>query len=227
MKLPRPIHRWNVTPSQAIAIQRRLADRVIVEKPRHPIRFVAGLDAAFPSGGETCLAAVVLWDIKQKEVVEEYTASAPLRMPYIPGLLSFREAPALLAVLRKLKHDIDVLMCDGQGMAHQRRLGIACHMGIVTGLPSIGCAKSILVGKHKPLGTRRGSRAVLIDKGERVGTVLRTRDGVKPVYVSIGHRMDLQTAERIVLQCGMGYRLPEPTRRADHVVSLARVQDTD
>lgn len=218
MKLPRQIHRWNVTPSEAIAIQRRLLSRIVDRKPPGSMRFVAGVDAAFPRDGSRCVAAVVLWDSRKKQIVEKHTGEAELLLPYIPGLLSFREAPALLAALRKLERVPDVVMCDGQGVAHPRRLGIAAHMGLLTDLPSIGCAKSILVGDHARLAKKRGSRVPLVHKGERVGTVLRTRHGVKPVYVSIGHKMDLRTAEQIVLRCGAGFRLPEPTRLADQLV---------
>ncbi len=221
MKLPKPLHRWNVTPGQAIAIQRRLAARIRSVKPRHALRYVAGLDAAFTRDGRFCVAALVLWDAEEKRVVEEHVARRPLKFPYIPGLLSFREAPALLATLYKVWPPLDVLMCDGQGLAHPRRFGIACHVGLLAGIPSIGCAKSILVGEHGPLGSRRGSTTPLIDRGERVGTVLRTRDGVKPVYVSIGHGIDLPTAEELVLKCAVGFRLPEPARLADQAVGLA------
>ncbi|OQA24604.1 MAG: Endonuclease V [Verrucomicrobia bacterium ADurb.Bin345] len=218
VKLARQIHSWSASPAEAVKIQQRLASRIVRRAPRKALRFVAGLDAAFPPGGKRCVAAVVVWDKEERKVVERAVAFAPLRFPYIPGLLSFREAPALLAALRKLAVTPDVLMCDGQGLAHPRRLGIACHVGLLAGLPSIGCAKSLLLGEHAVPGVRRGSRVPLIDRGERVGTVLRTRAGVKPVYISVGHLMDLDTAERIVLACGAGYRLPEPTRLADQAV---------
>jgi deoxyribonuclease V len=221
MKLPRSLHRWNVTPAEAIAIQRRLACRVEFLVPRKPLRYVAGLDAAFTSDETSCVAAVVLWDSVEKRVVEQHVAQAPLRFPYVPGLLSFREAPALLAALRKLRQKPDVLMCDGQGIAHPRRFGIAAHIGLLTEIPSIGCAKSILIGEHGPLGRSRGSRTALVDREERIGTVLRTRDGVNPVYVSVGHRLTLPAAEKIVMDCSIGYRLPEPTRLADHAVGVA------
>lgn len=221
MKRPRPIHSWDVTPARAIAIQKDLASRVSDVPPERSPRLIGGLDAAFTPDGKRCVAAAVIWDMAERRVVEERTASAPLRFPYVPGLLSFREAPALLAVLEKVNLVPDALMCDGQGLAHPRRFGIASHMGLLTGLPSIGCAKSVLVGEFRMPGAKRGCGTPLMHKGERVGTVLRTRDGVKPVFVSIGHRMDLRTAERIVLACGGGFRLPEPTRLADHAVTIA------
>jgi deoxyribonuclease V len=221
MNLPKPLHRWDVTPAQAVAIQRRLAARIVSVKPRSAFRYVAGLDAAFTSDGRWCVAAVVVWDADERRAVERQLAKRRLAFPYVPGLLSFREAPALLATLSKVWHTPDVLICDGQGFAHPRRFGIACHVGLLAGIPSLGCAKSILVGEHGPLGSRRGLAVPLMDRGERVGTVLRTRDGVKPVYVSIGHRIDLTTAEELVLKCAAGFRLPEPTRLADHIVGLA------
>lgn len=220
MKLPRSPHAWRLKPSEAIAVQRRLAVRVRCVRPAGELRLAAGLDAAFP-GGTRCAAAVVLWDVRSRCVVEQHVISRPLTFPYIPGLLSFREAPALLAALKKLSTTPDVLVCDGQGLAHPRRFGIACHVGILAGIPAIGCAKSILVGTHGPLGRRRGSRAALVDRGERVGTVLRTRDGVNPVYVSVGHKITLPEAEALLLRCGAGFRIPEPTRLADHLVGMA------
>lgn len=221
MKLPEPLHRWDVTPARAMAIQKELAILVRRSPPRAPPRFVAGLDAAFTPDGKRCVAAAVIWDMAERRVVEVQTTSAPLRFPYVPGLLSFREAPALLAALERVERAPDVLMCDGQGVAHPRRFGIASHMGLLTGLPSIGCAKSVLVGEFRMPGAKRGCETPLTHKGERVGTVLRTRDGVKPVFVSIGHRMDLRGAVRIVSACGGGFRLPEPTRLADHAVTIA------
>ncbi len=221
MNLPRQCHAWDVTPQEAVEIQRQLASRVVRRFPRRKARLVAGLDAAFPGDGGQCMAAVVVWDRVERRVVEQVVAFAPLCFPYIPGLLSFREAPALLAALRKIECAPDVLIFDGHGFAHPRRMGIACHAGLLAGLPSIGCAKSLLVGKHAMPAHRRGSRTALMVRGERVGTVLRTRNGVKPVYVSIGHLVDLKTAEKMVLACGAGYRLPEPVRLADQLVGRA------
>jgi len=220
MKLPRATHRWDVTPSRAAQIQRELAARVVLRPLPGNLRHVAGLDAAFSADGRWCVAAAVVWDVAAQCVVESRTAARRLRFPYVPGLLSFREAPALLAALRRLKVRPDVLMCDGHGVAHPRRFGIACHVGLLAGLPAVGCAKSLLVGEHEAPDCRRGAHATLLHRGMRVGSVLRTRDGVRPVYVSVGHLADLPTAERLVLDCGAGYRLPEPTRRADHLVRI-------
>lgn len=188
-------------------------------KPPGEIRFVAGLDAAFSKDERRCFAAVVLWDIAERRIVEQHTATRKLTFPYVPGLLSFREVPALLLALRKLKRRPDLLMCDGQGLAHPRRFGLACHLGVICDLPSLGCAKSRLIGTHADPARPRGSRTDLFDKGEVIGTVLCTQTGIKPVYVSIGHKIDLQTAEEIVLACAIRHRLPEPTRLADRLVA--------
>ena len=222
MKLPPAPHSWKLSPRQAIAVQKEMARLVSQSPPGGEINLIAGLDAAFSPDGRHCLSAVVLWDMRLRQVVEQHTARRPLTFPYIPGLLSFREIPALLAALRKLKQRPDALMCDGQGLAHPRRFGIACHLGVICNLPALGCAKSRLIGTYEEPARQRGSCAALEDKGEIIGSVLRTQTSVKPVFVSIGHRMGLATAGRIVLDCAIRYRLPEPTRLADRLVAAAK-----
>ena len=222
MKIPRAPHAWNLTPKQAIAVQKRLAARVSQARPRRRIRTVAGVDCAFSPDGEHCVSAAVVWHLDEARVVEERIAVAPVRFPYVPGLLSFRETPAVLAALRALRSDPDALMTDGHGFAHPRRFGIACHLGILCGRPSLGVGKSRLCGEHREPGTKRGARAELLDRDELLGTVLRTRDDVKPVYVSIGHAIDLASAEDLVLRAHGGFRLPEPTRLADRAVARAK-----
>jgi deoxyribonuclease V len=222
VKIPRPPHRWSLSPREAVAVQRRLAVSVRVAPPRRRLRLVAGVDAAFSRDGRHCIGGVVLWDLKEGAVAERHVAFKRLAFPYVPGLLSFREAPALVAALRGLRRAPDILLCDGHGLAHPRRFGIACHLGVLADLPSVGCAKSRLTGSHGDPAVRRGSRQPLRDGGEIVGAVLRTRTGVKPVFVSVGHRCDLASAERLVLACGAGYRLPEPTRLADQLVAAAK-----
>jgi deoxyribonuclease V len=222
MDVPRAPHRWAVVPKQASAIQRRLAPLVQQVPLGGGPRFVAGLDAAFSRDDRRCLAAVVVWDMREQVVIEQHVAVRPLRFPYVPGLLSFREGPALLAALRKLRAAPDVLLCDGHGLAHPRRFGIACHIGVILDRPTIGCAKSRLIGTHREPGWRRGSVAPLTDDGQVIGSVLRTRDGINPVFVSVGHRIDLPSAQRIVLACALRCRLPEPTRLADHLVGAAK-----
>jgi deoxyribonuclease V len=222
MDMPPTPHRWAVTPAQASAIQGRLAPLVRQVPLAGVPRFVAGVDAAFSGDERRCLAAVVLWDLHAGAVIEQHVVARPLTFPYVPGLLSFREGPAILAALRQLRTPPDVLLCDGHGLAHPRRVGIACHLGIILNRPTIGCAKSRLIGTHREPGTRRGAVAPLRDDGQRIGSVLRTQDGIKPVFVSVGHRIDLRSAQRIVLPCAIRYRLPEPTRLADQLVGAAK-----
>lgn len=219
-------HSWHVSPSRAVEIQRQLAERVSVEPSSASFRLVAGGDAAFTRDATHCLAAVVVWDAATKAVVETRWAIRPVRFPYIPGLLSFREAPALLAAFRKLRRQPDAVLCDGQGRAHPRRCGLASHLGLLLNIPTAGCGKSRLIGTHTPPARRRGSRTPLIDRDETVGMVLRTRTGVQPVYVSIGHRLSLEQAVELVLACGNGLRLPEPTRLADQLAARIKRGDT-
>ena len=226
MKIPAAPHPWELTPREAVALQRTLALRVECLPWKTKPRWIAGLDAALTPDGRDCLAAVVLWDLQERQVVEQHTARRRLRFPYIPGLLSFREAPALLAALRRLRRTPDVLMCDGQGRAHPRRFGIACHLGVVGDLPAIGCAKSRLTGRHVEPGNERGSRATLMDGEEVIGEVVRTQTGVNPVFVSVGHKADLDGARQLVLDCAIRYRLPEPTRLADRLVAAAKRSST-
>lgn len=216
MKFPRSPHSWRLSPKEAVAMQRRLAERVRLQPAPVPAR-VVGLDCAFL--GEQILAAAVVWDVAAGEVVEQRTTSAPLRFPYVPGLLSFREVPVLLNLLRRIRTPVDGVLCDGQGIAHPRRFGLASHLGVIVGVPTAGCAKSRLCGTHDEPAPERGQVAPLLDGNERIGTVLRTRDAVRPVYVSPGHLTDHRSSVRWVLAMGDGYRLPEPTRRADRLVA--------
>jgi deoxyribonuclease V len=218
MEIPRIPHSWAVTAKQAIAIQRRLASSVRPTRPRRRLRLIAGVDAAFSRDGKHCIAAAVVWDLEDRRVVEQRTARRRLRFPYVPGLLSFREAPAVIAALRSVECEPDVIMCDAHGLAHPRRFGLACHVGVICGIPTIGCAKSRLTGTHRPPAVRRGSRVQLVDGIEVVGSVVRTREGIRPVYVSVGHLIDLRTAEQLVLESAVRFRLPEPTRLADKLV---------
>jgi deoxyribonuclease V len=177
---------------------------------------------AFTPDKRYCVAGVVVWDVADGRVVEEKTARRPVAFPYVPGLLSFREAPAVLAAIAQLDQEPDAFLFDGQGYAHPRRLGLACHVGLFLDRPSVGCAKSRLTGTHDAPAPCRGAVAPLMEGDERIGAVVRTRDGVKPVYVSIGHRMDLDGAVKLVLSCCTRYRLPEPTRLADKLVRRCR-----
>lgn len=193
-----------------------MRDRVRLEPAALPDR-IAGIDCAFLD--ESIIAVAVAWDLVGRKVVETRGARAPLTFPYVPGLLSFREVPVMLAALRRLKTPVEGILCDGQGIAHPRRFGLASHLGLIVGLPTVGCAKSRLCGTHRAPGKRRGSLAPLLDGNERIGSVLRTRDGVRPVYVSPGHLCDHESSVAWVLACGAGFRLPEPTRLADRLVA--------
>ena len=226
----RDLHPWDVSPREAIAIQRRLAAQVVREGEPRDVRRIAGVDIAIDKARGRGIGAVVVLSYPELDVVEVAVEEAPLTFPYIPGLLSFREAPVLAAAFARIAGPIDLLLVDGQGLAHPRRFGLACHLGLLLDLPAIGCAKSRLVGEHATPGEAVGSRADLIDSrgasGELIGSVLRTRAGVKPLFVSLGHRIGLAQAEAWVLRCGGGYRLPQPTRLADQaaggrILSLA------
>jgi deoxyribonuclease V len=208
------LHRWSVSPARAREIQERLRSRVRVRPLRRRIETVAGADIAIGRESGRAYAAVAVLSYPELKLLEARTHTRPLSFPYVPGLLSFREAPAVLALLRRLRRAPDALICDGQGIAHPLRLGLASHLGIWLNIPTIGCAKSRLVGEHGPVGTERSSRAALTLGGDIVGAVLRTRTDVMPVYVSPGHLIDIEAACDIVLNCCTQYRLPEPIRAA-------------
>ncbi len=216
MKIPKAPHRWKLSPTEAVAAQRDLRGRVQLVPAAVPDR-IAGIDCAFLD--DAIITVAVVWDVPGAKVLETRAARAPLSFPYVPGLLSFREVPVMLTVLRRLTTPVGGILCDGQGIAHPRRFGLASHLGVITGLPTVGCAKSRLTGTHREPGTRRGSVAPLMDGGERIGSVLRTRDGVRPVYVSPGHLCDHDSSVHWVLACRGGFRLPEPTRLADRLVA--------
>ena len=211
---------------QAIDLQRRWARQIIQTPLTTPIKTIAGVDVAFPRTGQNCLAAAVLLSYPDLEFITAQSALTPIEIPYIPGLLSFREAPAIIAAVKKLPTTPDVMIVDGQGLAHPRRFGLACHLGLHLDLPTVGCAKSRLIGQHRDPAPLKGSRCRLLDHAETIGTVLRTRDHVKCVYVSVGHRIELPQAVRLVLRCCRQYRLPEPTRLAHQIVTKLRSQPT-
>ncbi len=210
----RRIHPFDLSPKAAIALQRELAARIVTTGGVGRPRLVGGMDCSIARDG-TLHACVVVCRAPDWHVVDEAYAAAVPPLPYISGLLSFRETPVELAALRALRTTPDVLLIDGQGLAHPRRLGIACHVGLFVDVPTIGVGKSRLCGEHAEPGPARGDRAALKDGRERLGTVLRTRDGVKPVYVSVGNAIGLASAERVVLRTATRYRLPEPIREAD------------
>jgi deoxyribonuclease V len=212
-------HTWDLTPAAARALQVELAPRVIRRGEPARVETVAGVDISAGRRGSRARGAVVLLSYPELETIECQVVETTTPFPYVPGLLSFREIPVLLAAFRNLSLRPDLLVVDGQGYAHPRRFGLACHLGVLFDLPTIGCAKSRLLGDHGPLAEERGSRADLVDGGEVVGRVLRSRAGVKPLYVSVGHRIGLDAACAWLLRLGGGYRVPEPTRRADQAAA--------
>ncbi|HDN79712.1 MAG: deoxyribonuclease V [Chloroflexi bacterium] len=215
----RPViqHRWDLSPKEAQELQKELASRIIKEKTFAEIKAVAGIDVGFK--GDEAIAAAVVLKYPEMEVLETALARVPVKFPYIPGLLAFREGPAVIASLEKLHIEPDVLIFDGQGLAHPRRMGIATHIGLIFDKPSIGCAKSRLWGTHYEPGLEKGSYVHLYDGDEVIGIVLRTKEKTNPLYISIGHRIDLDSAREIILNCCKGHRLPEPTRLAHLVAS--------
>jgi deoxyribonuclease V len=217
-------HRWDLSPGEARALQQRLAPQVERRDRLGKVRRIAGVDVGFEDNGRTVRAAVAVLDADSLELREHAVARVPTRFPYVPGLLSFRELPGVLAALQKLGKPPDLVLCDGQGLAHPRRFGIACHLGVLTDIPTIGVGKTRLIGRHDEPGPAKGDWAPLWDsdadgRDEVIGAVLRTRAGVKPVYVSIGHRVCLETAVAWTLKATTRYKLPETTRWAHRLAS--------
>jgi deoxyribonuclease V len=208
-----------VAPSEARVIQTSLRDAVILKDSHGPVRRIAGADVAFIGAGRTARAAIAVLSFPGLDLIEEAIAERPCDFPYVPGLLSFREVPVLLQALERLSVWPDLMLCDGQGYAHPRRLGLACHLGLMADLPTIGVAKTRLIGRHGPVPAGRGDWTALVDKEETIGAVLRTRVGVRPLFVSVGHRVSLPSAVRFVMACTTRYRLPETTRAAHRLAS--------
>lgn len=213
------LHSWDLQPGDAIALQKRLRDQIITTDLFTTIETVAGVDVGFEEKGRITRAAVCVLSWPDLTPLEDSVARQPTRLPYIPGLLSFRELPAMLSALEKLAALPDLLMVDGHGIAHPRRIGNASHLGLYTGIPSLGVGKSRLTGEHDEPGENKGDWTPLTDKGERIGVVLRTRDRVKPVFISTGHMISLESARQFALGAATRYRLPETTRRADKLAS--------
>lgn len=210
---------WPTGIAEARAIQESLRGKVVARDRLGRISTVAGIDVGFEKHGSVTRAAVVVLDFPGLAPVEQVVARRPTCFPYVPGYLSFREVPAVLAAMKKLRTRPELLLCDGQGLAHPRRFGLACHLGLLLDIPSIGVAKSRLIGVHAEVPEPKGGWTALEDDGEVIGAVLRTRAGVKPVYVSVGHRISLVTAIDYVLRCTTRYRLPETTRHAHRLAS--------
>ena len=218
MKLPIPVS-WPRRIPEARRVQEQLRAKVVTRNCFGKIHTVAGIDVGFEKNGTVTRAAVVVLDFPSLTLIEQAVARRPTRFPYVPGYLSFREAPAALAALKKLQTRPDLVLYDGQGQAHPRRFGLACHLGLLTNIPSIGVAKSRLIGTHEQVPRRKGSWKPLMDNGEVIGVVLRTRTEVKPVYVSVGYGISLKSAVAFVMHCTTRYRLPETTRLAHRLAS--------
>jgi deoxyribonuclease V len=229
------LHDWNLSGKEAVALQNQLRGQVRLQPLERDVQLIAGCDISFNKFSDVVYAGIVVLSLPALEIVTTATVVTKARFPYIPGLLSFRETPALLEAWEKLDVAPDVVMLDGQGLAHPRRFGIACHFGLLTGLPTLGCAKTVLVGKYDEPGERAGSYSLMTHKGETVGAALRTKDRVAPVYISPGHLIDLPGAIELALRSVKGYaptdpaipskskyRIPEPTRQAHLLVNEVR-----
>ena len=212
-------HLWPTSLAEAQAIQRQLQPEVITEDDLGLVQYVAGVDVGFEEDGRISRAAVAILGFPDLQLKEKAITKCPTTFPYVPGFLSFREVPVILKALEIIDITPDLILCDGQGLAHPRRFGLACHLGLWVDVPTIGVAKSLLIGKHEKLGEEKGSWQPLHDRREVIGAVVRTRTKVKPVYVSSGNRVSLPTAIDYVLRCTTKYKLPETTRWADKLAS--------
>jgi deoxyribonuclease V len=216
------LHAWDLSPAEARRLQEELASRVVAGPALDlsSVRHVAGADVSTQK--DMAYATVVVLEFPGLSPVEVQSFEAPLGFPYIPGLLSFREVPSLVGALRKVETEVDALVMDAQGLAHPRRIGLASHLGLFLDVPTVGCAKSRLVGSYEEPGREKGSATDLVHRGEIVGRVVRTRDGVSPVYVSVGNGIDLKSSVELVLACCTKYRLPESTRQAHNAANRLR-----
>jgi deoxyribonuclease V len=218
------LHNWNLSYSQAIALQKSLSEKVLLIELKSQPKTIAGIDCAFSRDKKRIIACVVLLKLPGFEPIETENAVQKLAFPYIPGLLSFRESPACIAAVEKLKCKPDAFIIDGQGLAHPRRFGLACHLGLFFDKPTIGCAKSRLTGSFEEPAPEKGSFSPLKDGDETIGAVVRTRTNVAPVFVSVGNKCLLKDAIEIILNCVTKYRLPEPTRLAHQLVSTLKLK---
>ncbi len=218
------LHPWNVSPKEAMQIQNHLRSRIVTENVPEisNVKRIAGADVSYSKRENMIYAAVIIFSFPELQILEEKEAILPATFPYVPGLLIFREGPALIKAFEQIEREPDLVMFDGQGIAHPRGIGIATHMGMLLDKPSIGVAKTVLVGEHDEPERKKGSVSPLIKNGREIGAVVRTREDVEPVFVSIGFKIDLPTAVDFVLKCCQGYRLPEPARKAHHFSNQLR-----
>jgi deoxyribonuclease V len=217
------LHPWRLSYEEAVRVQEQLRHKISLEPLTKPIQLVAGADVSCERNNRFFYSSVVVFTFPDLELIEEANASLEIDFPYIPGLLSFREAPVLIKAFQKLRNTPDVILFDGQGIAHPRGVGLASHMGLILGLPTIGCAKTRLTGKHGTVPEEKGGYSLLKSQGQTIGAVLRTRERVKPMFISPGHEITLKESIRIVLETCRGYRLPEPTRQAHLAVNRFRI----
>ncbi len=224
----RRLHRWDVTAQEAIRIQQELRAHLVArDGAGAEFQTIAAMDVSYDRRSPWLFATIVVMRLPGFQVIDTVGVRAQARFPYIPGLLSFRESPAGLEAWEKLRTRPDCLICDGHGYAHPRRFGFACHFGLWVDLPTIGFAKSVLVGRFEPPAVERGSMTCLVDEGEVIGAAVRTKEAAAPVFVSIGHRISLERAAGTVLACSSGYRIPEPVRQAHALVNRLREAGTD
>ncbi len=215
-------HAWDLSPTEAVALQQELKTQIALQPLPRPVGLIGGADISFNLYSDIFYAGIVVLNYQTLEVVETATFRQRVDFPYVPGLLSFREIPSLLLAWEKLKQKPDVVMVDGHGIAHPRRMGIATHFGLVTGTPTLGCAKKILTGKFAALGPERGDFSPIVDRGQAVGYALRSKQRVNPIFISPGHLLDLRGALDIARHCLLKHKLPEPTRRAHLLVNEFR-----
>ncbi|WHX50210.1 deoxyribonuclease V [Paenibacillus woosongensis] len=216
---PRVKHSWKLTEKEAVQLQQELARQVIAEDRLADVQYVAGVDVAYSKHSDKLIAAVVVLEAESLNMVDSAVVEDNVHFPYIPGLFSFRELPPVIKAFQQIKTAPQLIVCDGQGLAHPRRFGLASHLGVLVDLPTIGCGKTRLLGEFEKPGSVRGSMSPLVDHDEVIGNVLRTQDGVKPIFVSVGHKISLRTACDWILKLAPRYRLPETTRQADQLVN--------
>ncbi|WP_046226777.1 deoxyribonuclease V [Paenibacillus dauci] len=214
-------HRWDLNEEEATSLQKELANQVITRDQLPDVQYIAGVDVAYSEHTDQLIAAVVVLDAFTLEVIESVTVKDSVQFPYLPGLFSFRELPPVIKALQQLEHEPQLIVCDSQGLAHPRRFGLACHLGVLLNIPAIGCGKTRLVGEYTEPDRLRGSSSALVDEEQQIRSLLRTQTDVKPVFVSVGHRNSLETANEWILRLTPRYRLPETTRMADQLVRKA------
>lgn len=219
MVTARNLHRWDLPAPEATVLQQELAGQIRLERAVGSPRLIAGVDVAYAKDSDELVAGAVVIDLESLDVVDQAVVAQQAAYPYVPGLFSFREAPPILAVLERLSIEPDLIACDGHGYAHPQRFGLASHIGLLCEIPTIGCAKTHLIGTHDPVGPHRGDQTPLRDRDETIGAVLRTQTNIKPVFVSPGHLTDFEQSYELILQLAPEFRLPETTRQSDQLVS--------